>query len=215
MVIYLFTMTSAKRFEVIVLIALIITAILIFVIWRNRGRPTPLPCGVRCGSERWNVKTLTDEMANCINFSPKHTTVSWLTAQRPPEHLPDERRISEIECQTWEVTARLVAFKAEQDDSDYHLVLQDLDADVTLIAEIPDSSCSGACNSPQSIQFEQARKTFTATFGTPSAKLVRLSHPVVITVNGVGFFDRKHRQVGLADNGIELHPVLALRVDAP
>jgi hypothetical protein len=31
------------------------------------------------------------------------------------------------------------------------------------------------------------------------------------TIYRVGFFDRKHKQIGLADNGIELHPVLTFK----
>ncbi len=31
---------------------------------------------------------------------------------------------------------------------------------------------------------------------------------MVVTVEGVGFFDFLHGQTGVADNGVELHPVL-------
>jgi hypothetical protein len=34
----------------------------------------------------------------------------------------------------------------------------------------------------------------------------------VVEVTGVGFFDFMHEQRGVAPNGIELHPVLDIRV---
>ena len=37
--------------------------------------------------------------------------------------------------------------------------------------------------------------------------------PVSVTIRGVGFFDRIHGQMGVAPNGIELHPVLDLVVN--
>ena len=33
---------------------------------------------------------------------------------------------------------------------------------------------------------------------------------VMVTVTGVGFFDHIHGQTGVAPNGIELHPILAI-----
>ena len=45
------------------------------------------------------------------------------------------------------------------------------------------------------------------------ARFERISGTV--TVTGVGFFDVLHGQTGVAPNGIELHPVLAINIAAP
>src|SRR5207245_1542802 len=37
---------------------------------------------------------------------------------------------------------------------------------------------------------------------------------IPVQVNGVGFFDYRHGQVGMALNGLELHPVLGITFDA-
>src|SRR5205814_2666704 len=118
------------------------------------------------------------------------TTVSWLTSQEPPARLPENNRVPSVECNVWKVTARLIAYKSEEDDNDYHLVLQDLDSDATMIAEIPDSDCAAVCSSSKRGQFEKARETFSTAFGTPTPKLRRLTKVAIITVTGVGFFDR-------------------------
>jgi len=198
-------MTRSLRSLVIVTVCIAIAVAAVLLL--RRFAPFP-PCGVRCGAERWMVKTLTDETANCVNFTPKPTTVSWLVAQEPPPHLRQGSRVSDIECQVWQVTGRLIAFKLDEEDRDYHLLLADLELDSTMIVEIPDSNCADVCGSPQRIEFERARKAFSAAFGIPSGRLQRLRQPVVVTVTGVGFFDRKHNQTGVAANGVELHPVL-------
>lgn len=107
-------------------------------------------CGVHCGTERWAVKTLSDEEAACVNFTPRQTTFSWLVSQQVPERLPEHSRSGTIECQVWQLTGQLVGFKAE-DDGDFHIVLADLEKpDLTMIVEIPaqeiqtyDPDCEG------------------------------------------------------------------------
>jgi hypothetical protein len=44
--------------------------------------------------------------------------------------------------------------------------------------------------------------------------LRRVPRRAIVEIDGVGFFDSNHNQRGRAPNGIELHPVLALRVVA-
>ena len=45
-----------------------------------------------------------------------------------------------------------------------------------------------------------------------SSRFVTLRGTAIIT--GVGFFDIKHGQTGIAPNGIELHPVLMFKLDS-
>jgi hypothetical protein len=171
---------------------------------------------VHCGTERWEVKTLSDEDATCVNFTPKQTTVSWLVSEQVPERLPEQSRSGTIECQVWQVTGKLLEFKAE-DDGDFHIVIADLERpDLTMIVEIPDPECSGACASAHGADIARARADFTQAFGMPVKRFHRLSQAKIVTVIGVGFFDCKHRQTGLAANGVELHPVIGFEVgDTP
>src|SRR5260370_9104448 len=107
------------------------------------------------------------------------------------------------------ISGWLEGFKAE-DDGDFHIVVADLDSSATMIVEIPDPSCSGACASAREPDIERARESFIQTFGAPPQKYHRVSGTITVTVSGVGFFDFKHRQTGLAPNGVEIHPVMGL-----
>ena len=173
--------------------------------------PAPT-CGVRCGVERWAVKSLTDEGANRINFAPERSTISRLIALQPPSVLPQDRRVSPVEFQTFEVRGLLIWYKREKSDHDFHLTIADpTDISKTMVAEIPDPQCSGLCASKQVDQISEARKRFTTRFAESEWRGVRLNPPLPITIVGVGFFDFRHHQQGMAPNGIELHPVLRIR----
>jgi len=105
------------------------------------------------------------------------------------------------------LNATLTEFKLE-DDSDYHVVLQDADGK-TMIAEIPLPACVGA-GSPFLPEIIEARSTFNSRL-TATTSLKTANIPVQI--KGVGFFDSVHGQTGVAPNGIELHPVLDINFD--
>src|SRR5579863_1218332 len=83
-----------------------------------------ITCGAPCGTERWAVKTLSDADASSVNFSPRPTTVAWLTAQPAPSLLPADTRIAPLELQAFTVRAQLVAIK-EESDRDFHIHLAD------------------------------------------------------------------------------------------
>lgn len=73
-----------------------------------------------------------------------------------------------------------------------------------MLAEIPDPACVKS-SSPFSSLIHDARTGFDARFtATTSFKTANI--PVRLT--GVGFFDYRRGQVGVAPNAIELHPVL-------
>lgn len=169
-------------------------------------------CGVNCGSERWPIKTLSDPESTCVNFTARQTTISWLVSQDAPTRLPDQSRSGTIECQVWQLVGRVEKFKSE-DDGDFHIVVEDLEKpELTMIVEIPDPSCSGVCDSPLNAEIVRARESFTQLFGLPPKRFERLKQTVLVTITGVGFFDFMHRQTGLAQNGVELHPVIGFQV---
>jgi uncharacterized protein (TIGR03437 family) len=162
----------------------------------------------QCGTERWAIKTGTDADSRLVDLNAiAPTTVSTMTALSVPSNLPENTRVQPTETTVFALSATLKQYKLE-DDSDYHLVLQDA-AGRTLIAEIPLPGCVGQ-NSPFLSAISHARSQFNADL-TATTDFKSTNTPVQIT--GVGFFDFLHGQAGVAPNGIELHPVLDILLD--
>src|SRR5580765_4423268 len=183
-----------------------------FLVLRYLRHPPPpeFTCGEHCGTERWRIKTVFDNDAKSINFTPRHISVSELVALRAPDVLSDER--SSAEKQVYSVEAVLLGWKqetGEHGDHDFHLVLADPnDISRTMIAEVPAAECRGACSSLQARHFVELRQALTAQLAEPQAHFRRFSPAWVVHVEGVGFFDVFHGQIGVAENCMELHPLL-------
>ena len=159
-----------------------------------------------CGTERWDVKTLTDSAASQVNLIPQATTVAELIALARPGGLTAAltSRMAE-EFNTYQVTGTITLAKLEA-DSDVHMVLSD-DASNTMIIEAVCPTC--AQNSVVASQLSAVRQTVQAQF--PTATAGGIEHvSVPATVTGVAFFDHQHGQDGVAPNAVELHPVLSL-----
>ena len=156
-----------------------------------------------CGSERWPVKVLADRDTGTVQFIPAASSVAELAGlPRPAGPFPPAARLAPHERTAFRVRAVLRQVISES-DSDLHLVLQDTeDSTATMVAEIPDSAC--ALTSSHKAEFAAAR---LALRGAPKGAIIEL--------DGVGFFDFLHGQRGVAPNGFELHPVLAVRLIAP
>jgi len=174
-------------------------------------------CGPNCGEERWAVKTLTDNDAAKVNFSPIVKTVGDLVAVKAPNGNSETSRLNATKETTFQVRARLVGYKLET-DRDFHIVIADLEnPSQTMVVEIPDPDCGGACASPKLSDIKKARQDFAAQFpnAPPDPEFKVVQGNVVVEVTGVGFFDFAHGQTGLAQNCIELHPVLAIAFPTP
>jgi hypothetical protein len=158
-----------------------------------------------CGTERWTVKTGTDDDRDLVGTVPRDVTIRFLRRLATPASKPQTARVAPAETTVYRLHARLQQYVRE-DDGDYHLVLSDL-AGRTIIAEIPAPSCVGAI-SPFKSAIRTARRHMnnhygvTTDFKTTNRKVV---------VRGIGFFDFFHGQTGMAPNDLELHPVIALR----
>lgn len=154
----------------------------------------------QCGFDRWPVKILNDKDRSRVDFHPVDTTVARLGSI--PMHevpYPHDRRIPPEELHVYRVKARLLKIRHEA-DSDLHLLLADIDhPDQKMIAEIPAPQCAEGSGHEQ--QYQTAREVLSS-----------ISTHAIIEITGVGFFDFLHEQRGAAKNGIELHPVLSLRV---
>ena len=181
------------------------------------ARPRILPCllaiclgamasGLQaqsCGVERWSVKTGTDPDSGLVNLSAgTPNTIATLRGWPTPNPIPANNRVAPYETTVWVLNATLTSYKSEN-DSDYHLVLQDA-AGNTMIAEIPSPACVGS-SSPFLSGITHARSQFDAVY-TATTSFQTANVPVRIT--GIGMFDFLHGQTGVAPNGIELHPVI-------
>ena len=159
-----------------------------------------------CGVERWAVKTLTDGAARTINFTPRPTTVDRLRASPAPAVGPYTLRRRGAERTVYRVRGRLVEMKVE-DDRDVHLVIASpTSATHTMIAEFPSSTCTHGATAAARAEMSRARRSLYRACGRASTDWQRLSGTA--TIDGVGFFDVRHGQTGVAPNGIELHPAL-------
>jgi len=166
----------------------------------TREAPT---CGGSCGVERWLVKTLSDADRERVQLQPVTTTVEALVAIPRPASVSATGRSDPTELTVYRVEARLLSLFSEA-DGDYHLVLASpSDATITMIAEVPDPGCAGACASGFAGVYARTRQKLMDYLN--SARSV--ARPLV-QITGVGFFDYIHGQRGVAPNGIELHPVL-------
>lgn len=156
----------------------------------------------QCGTERWDVKTLTDKDTSSIRFDKiVQRTVSDLRTlkapNRPKSRTKEERVV---------VSLKTIIIKCGYEaDGDYHLVLSD--SGKTIIAEIPNPLCS-TINKKYSKQWSKCRAFIDSKISV-TRKFKKCNIPVTIT--GLQFFDKIHSQNGVAPNGIEIHPVLSIQ----
>jgi hypothetical protein len=159
-----------------------------------------------CGTERWTVKTGTDDDRQRVVTAAKDVSIRYLRRRATPSVKPQTGRVAPVERTTYRVHARLTDYVRE-DDGDYHLVLEDK-AGRSMIAEIPDPACVGHI-SPFKSAIRTARAHMDAHFSVTTGFK---SASTRVVVRGVGFFDYFHGQTGMAPNDLELHPVTALRL---
>jgi hypothetical protein len=162
-------------------------------------------CGVHCGRERWAVKTLSDSDRTRVVMQPVPTTIEALVALARPLAHPAFRRVAPVETTVYQVQAQITWLTTEA-DNDYHLVLASPeDTTITMIAEVPDPQCAGACASGLASTYAALRQELVKQLNSPHS----VARPLV-RVTGVGFFDFIHGQRGVAKNGVELHPVIKI-----
>lgn len=177
-----------------------------------KRQPPVVDICTHCGTERWAVKTLSDPGASDVAMQPEETTVADLVAIPAPKKSSATLRIHPIEKKTFKVHATLEGYKREG-DQDFHIVISDLnDPSKTMIVEVPDQDCSGACKVGQKHDFQAARDVLVSRFGEAKSSFTKIRGNVEIVVTGVGFFDFAHGQTGLAFNCVELHPVLSIEL---
>jgi hypothetical protein len=122
---------------------------------------------------------------------------------------PGRARVRPVETSTYRVHAHLVASKLEE-DSDFHLVIADPRTGGTMIVEFPAISCTLTAKPLLRRRMQAARLAFIRACGFPSSSHFDLLRGAAM-ITGVGFFDYRHGQTGVAPNAIELHPVIGFK----
>jgi hypothetical protein len=184
-------------------------------------------CGMKCGQERWAIKTLTDSDADTVgNAAPQNTTVTALIGETAPAKLTDTR--APLEKQRFHLSALIIGWKIEAasaaenfgkkpsalasvPDQDFHIVTADPNnTQNQMIMEVPDPQCEAVCTSKFLSQISQVRGEVSARLGTPADTVQPLPKPWLVEIIGPAFFDFSHGQDGLAKNCIEIHPVMEI-----
>jgi hypothetical protein len=184
-------------------------------------------CGMKCGQERWAIKTLTDSEAGAVgDAAPQNTTVTDLIGRTAPVKLTNSR--APLEKQRFHLTALIIGWKIEATtsdenvgkttamstsvpDHDFHIVIADPDnTENQMIMEVPDPDCQAVCSSKFLKQISQVRSGVSSRLGTPTDVVQPLAKPWLVEITGPAFFDFPHGQDGLARNCIEIHPVMEI-----
>jgi hypothetical protein len=161
------------------------------------------PCG---GKERWDVKTLADSCAKDINFNPKSSTIEKLISIKPGRKIGNSTPRFGLEYNTFTITCKIREYRIE-DDGDKHLVLVSLiDSTKTMIGEIPNLACDTTNKNLFKPKFDSCMKEF-------NKRVMRHQkvEPGLYRIFGVLFFDKIHGQLGVAPNGVEIHPILSIK----
>src|SRR5881227_491249 len=95
------------------ILALVFCFTLTGVTWalaRARDAGTTVAAARHCGTERWAVKTLSDNRARLVNFHPRRASVAGLRRKPRPQVSEGSPRLPGVEETTYRVRARLVEF---------------------------------------------------------------------------------------------------------
>jgi hypothetical protein len=163
-----------------------------------------------CGTYRWDYKILVDPTGwPLLNKKAKSKTIHTLINLDRPGKLGKQRTPYE----TWKVTITAwVVMLGEEDDRDFHLVLTNDNRTDSLIAEIPDPTCDKLQHFPAlRDKYEKARTFVEENMKEPTSQIKELDEPVKVKVTGFLFFDKIAHGKGHAKNGIEIHPITAIK----
>jgi hypothetical protein len=206
-----------------------VVAVMLAAVLSALASPTHIKVIASCpGSYRWDVKTLTDDLASKVHYKSAAivaTSVAMLRDDDPGVviHPSTARRSNKPdELTVYRVTAKLVKAKTEytagnmKGDEDIHLVIADPDHPaLRMVAEFPRGGCIPESNSTKASAMDKARAAFIKACGTPPLGSFK-TFPATAraTITGVGFFDVKHnggQPDGAAPFFREIHPVLSFK----
>lgn len=180
----------------------------------RRATPTPRPPtpgpetgdDKPCNGYRWAVKTATDAGANSIVVSNRiDTTIAAMRRLGAPAPNPSMRRDAPTETTVYRINNVTLQYIRKMPDGDYHLVVAGTNG-LTMIVENPNPQC--VPSSRFASQIRSVRSKIDNAFPHISATPIHIH--TVVSVQGIGFYDRFSGTFGQAPNGIELHPLVAI-----
>lgn len=157
------------------------------------------------GEQRWEVKTLQDESADQIHFTPQSISFGEILAKTKTDKwsLAKDNPRQEDEFQVYRVIGK-IKYVGKEADQDIHIEFVDpTNADQHLVAEIPNPDCEITKQSNYKDNFRKVREKF---IGKYQDKTVWSSGTFAIT--GVLFHDKSNHGKGGNENGVEIHPIL-------
>lgn len=130
--------------------------------------------GQNCGIERWSIKTLSDKDTLKINFkniipTTVHEQVSLESPKEKKSRLTSESNVYSIDC-------FIVGFKKESNDKDIHIIIEDIETDETMVAEIPSYECFEIQKTSRYELFKQLQEWFIINIGQPKSNFVFLEN---------------------------------------
>lgn len=165
-----------------------------------------------CPGWRWDVKALADEEAKTISF----TAARAITFEqlKKLDHLElnigdwfMKRRVEERHFV--KLTGKIIQWKIEPNDFDYHIVVSD--GTNYIVCEIPNPECDGVKETIHAGEYKAAR-----AFIRKLPNVVKNGWHIVspdlgeFTLYGVIFHDFEHAAFFSMPHGLEIHPVLKI-----
>lgn len=160
--------------------------------------------GLCVHGRNWIFKEGTDRQARAVSLTPVPTTIDALRAFPHVDRPADDSRIAPVELQTWELRDVELRSFQRAPDGDVHMVIAD-EHGHTMIIEAAPPFCVDE-GSPWYAQIAATRKVVDDEI--PFALMGWRKRWVSLT--GIGYMDYWHAQLGVAPNGIELHPILSM-----
>ena len=170
--------------------------------------------GKKCGTWRWDVKTLSDPGKNWVRsrdtvtftFEDLLKTDTVILSQGGNPIIP--RKPDEFFVK---VSGKILKYKLEDDD-DYHVVLTD--GRYFIVCEIPSPFCDGAAQSGYGVKYAAARKVVESLPGKKQKGWFEVDqNGSTYTFTGVLFHDFKHGARFTMPNCLEIHPVINIIKD--
>ena len=161
---------------------------------------------------RWPLKLLMDKKGyNAVGTEAIATTVDALDTIARPAGINAVSKRTETEELKVTVDAYIIA-RGHEKDGDYHLVLQSINSNATVIAEIPNPKNPKLKeNAPLRLLYGQCRHFIDSSMGAPWGGIRTLRKKRKVNITGVLFFDKMSHGTGHAPNGIEIHTVLEIK----
>jgi len=211
-------MIARSRYDIIIIVGLAVAMLTTLTPLAVRaqvpGSSAP-QAALKPGTDRWPVKTATDDDARQIVTKPVHITVEELLALPRPADMPlneanpkyQNHRARGAETTIYTIEAEVVECRLSM-DADYHVTVRS-EAGQTMVLEIPNPDPTFVPPGGRfARQLAGARREFDTRYHlTVPMKTVPVN--VRARITGIGYFGHSSRAT--EGNLIQLHPLLKIQ----